>query len=229
MTYRAVIFDLFGTLVDNFSAPQYRRILNDMCAILKTPRDDFRRLWAASFHDRCTGAHGDQRDSYRFICRELGIAVSDDQIEEAFQLRLAYTVKTLVPRPDTLATLQELRSRGYGTALLSDCSGETPFAWPQTAFAPLMDVTVYSCVTGVLKPDPRLYMEAAAGLWVKPEECVYVGDGNNNELTGACKLSMRAILIRDPDEPKDIPNANRQDDWDGERIAYLSELLDLLP
>ena len=226
--YKAVLFDLFGTLVDNFSVAEYRAILEEMSAILKTPPEDFRRLWSATFRDRCTGVHGDQRDSYRFICRELGIGVSKEQVEEAFRLRLAFTVRSLKPRPDTVNTLETIRVAGLKTALISDCSGEVPVAWPETPFAGLFDYTVFSCVAGALKPDTRLYREATTALGVEPEACVYVGDGNNRELTGARDLGMRAVLIRDPGEPPEVQVNTREDDWDGDRIACLSELLPLL-
>ncbi len=226
--YRAVLFDLFGTLVDNFSRAEYRRILDELSAILKTPPDKFRRLWAGSFQARCTGEHGDQRDSYRFICRELGVEATPEQVEEAFRVRLAFTVRALEPRPDTIATLKAIRKAGLKTALISDCSGEVPVAWPETPFAPLFDATVYSCVAGTLKPDPKMYLQAAAALGVRPEECVYVGDGNNNELTGAASLGMRAVLIRDPGETDDTHYLKREDDWPGDRIAHASELPPLL-
>ncbi len=226
--YRAVLFDLFGTLVDNFSRTAYRAILDELSAILKTPPRDFRRLWADTFHARCTGAHGDQRASYRFICRELGVAVSEAQVEEAFQRRLAFTVRSLQPRPDTITTLHAIRGAGLKTALISDCSGEVPVAWPHTPFAGLFDATIYSCVAGTLKPDPRMYLQAAEALGVPPEECLYVGDGNNNELTGARNLGLRAVLIRDPGETDDAHYLKREDDWDGDRIARLAELLPLL-
>ena len=41
MKYRAVIFDLSGTLVDNWRAAEYEEILSNMAGILCAPTDDF--------------------------------------------------------------------------------------------------------------------------------------------------------------------------------------------
>ena len=42
-------------------------------------------------------------------------------------------------------------------------------------------------------------------------------------------MGLKAILIRDPDEVVETVDPDtREDDWDGERIGRLSELLPLL-
>ena len=48
------------------------------------------------------------------------------------------------------------------------------------------------------KPDPRIYEMAVEGLGVAAEECLYVGDGTSNELTGASRVGMTAVLMRAP-------------------------------
>jgi putative hydrolase of the HAD superfamily len=226
--YRAVICDLFGTLVDNFNAGEYAAIQKQLASILGVPTRNFNRLWRDSFDDRATGVHRDQRDSFRYICREVGVPVTEAQLDEAFRVRLDYAARTLRPRADTLAALDALRSRGYLTALVSDCTGEVPHLWPETAFEERFDAAVFSCRVGAKKPDPCIYRRAVEELRIEPEECLYVGDGSSSELTGAASLGMRAVLIRDPSDADSV-YLEREDDWPGERITYLSELLDLLP
>jgi hypothetical protein len=46
MAYRAVVFDLFGTLVGNFSVQEYDRVLMRMADALSTPYPEFRFLIA---------------------------------------------------------------------------------------------------------------------------------------------------------------------------------------
>lgn len=45
MAYEAVIFDLFGTLVDMFSYQEHQHTLSEMAATLCVPLKDFSRLW----------------------------------------------------------------------------------------------------------------------------------------------------------------------------------------
>lgn len=228
MKYHAVIFDLFGTLVDNFTGTEYNALLDRISGILGTPGEEFRRLWKGSFSERVIGVHQDQRASFEFICRELNVPVTEEQLQEAFTVRFDYTVRSLKPKPDTVPTLKTIREKGYKTALISDCTGEVPLIWDDTPFAPLFDVTVFSCTAGTLKPDPRMYHLAVEPLGVKPEECIYVGDGSSTELTGARAAGMRAVLIRDPGETDDTHYLKREDDWDGDRISYLREVLPIL-
>ena len=228
MKYTAIIFDLFGTLVDNFSVREYFSVLDRMAHILGVPAKEFRQVWRDAFNERSTGALGHDGNNYRVLCEKLGVTPGDEQIAEAHRVRLDFTIKSLQPRPDTIATLETVRQRGLKTALVSDCTEEVPAIWQETPFAPLFDVTVFSCVAGFKKPDPRIYRLATDGLGVRPEECLYVGDGSSTELTGARKVGMHPVLIIDPGETVDTHYIQREENWDGPRISYLREVLDLI-
>jgi putative hydrolase of the HAD superfamily len=226
--YKAVIFDLFGTLVENFVRGEYERVLAEMASILNTPFKDFQRVWLESFPKRVTGAHTNQKASIEYICRKLNTTVTEAQVEHAFRVRLDYTRRSMVPRPDAVATLAQLKEQGYKIGLVSDCSGEIPLVWDGTPLAPFFDVTVFSCVAGIKKPDPRIYRLATDPLKVRPQDCLYIGDGSSKELTGALQVGMHPVLIRDPDESVDAHYIDREDDWPGPKISYLKEVLTLL-
>jgi putative hydrolase of the HAD superfamily len=108
---------------------------------------------------------------------------------------------------------------------------EPPVLWPDTPFAPFFNVAIFSSTCGLQKPDPRIYLLAAEKLAVKPKDCLYIGDGDGNELTGAAQVGMNPVLIRDT--PEDSINALHSDDyqgknWDGATISSLKEILSLL-
>jgi putative hydrolase of the HAD superfamily len=227
MKYSAIIFDLFGTLIENFSRPEYESVLAEMAQILGAPRDGFRQVWLDSFRERTTGVHRTQKDSIKYICRKLNVTVSDGQVEHAFRVRLAYTARFFIPRAGSVAVITSLKSKGYKIGLISDCSGEIPMVWGNTPFAPLFDVTVFSCKAGVKKPDPRIYRMATDQLGVDPKNCLYIGDGSSHELTGAAQVGMHPVLIRDPDESVDAHFIDRED-WDGTIISSLKEVLNLV-
>jgi putative hydrolase of the HAD superfamily len=228
MKYKAVIFDLFGTLIDNFTRRDYNSVMAEIAGILKAPPDDFIRIWKSSFNDRVTGVHGDQRETFGSICRGLHISVTPEQLQRAFAVRMDFCRRTTIPRKGSVEVLMALRKSGLKTGLISDCTGEIPLVWDETPFAGLFDVKVFSCVVKTKKPDPRIYQIAIGQLNVKPDECLYVGDGSSHELTGAWEMGMYPIRIRAPYDLDEDQFMEREDDWAGPRITYLKELLKLV-
>ncbi len=225
--YKAVIFDLFGTLVENFSRAEYEKTLSEMADILDVPSDEFIRLWAETFNRRSTGVFPTAESCVKYICGELNVPVSEAQVKRTGRIRLEYTLRNMKSRPGSVETIASLKSIGYKIGLISDCTSETPLVWQNTPFAPLFDVTVFSCQAGIKKPDPRIYEMALSQLDVKPEDCLYIGDGSSRELSGASRVGLRAVLIHAPDEAVDAHTIEREE-WHGEVISSLTEALDLI-
>jgi len=227
MKYRAVIFDLFGTLGYNFSVRGYEDTLARMADILSLPADDFKRAWFETSRERNTGTSQNCRGDIELICRRLDIPGDEEQIELAIDARLDYIRTVMTPQPGAIETLKSLREEGYKTALISDCTHEIPIIWPETPFAPLMDVTIFSCSVGLRKPDPRIYELATSQLNVRPEQCLYVGDGGSQELTGALQFGMHPVLIR-LDEDSREPHLIKREQWDGPTVSSFEDILTLV-
>jgi putative hydrolase of the HAD superfamily len=139
-------------------------------------------------------------------------------------LRLDYVRRALAPRPGAVETLRELRTRGYRVGLITVCSEDVETLWPSTPFAGLFDAEVFSSSLGIAKPDPRIYQACCDALGVEPGEAVFVGDGANDELGGARRVGMEAILIhRAGEDPLWGLEA-----WDGPRITTIPEVLEVL-
>jgi putative hydrolase of the HAD superfamily len=144
---------------------------------------------------------------------------SPEVAEEIAGMRRAVTQQGLVPVPGAIETISELRRRGLLIGLITVCSDDVPALWPETPFQGLFDAEVFSCSVGLRKPDPRIYLLACEQLRVEPGEAMFVGDGANDELAGAERVGMTAVLIERPGE---------EQDWPGRRVRSLPELLDLL-
>ena len=82
---------------------------------------------------------------------------------------------------------------------------------------------MFSCSVGFSKPDPRIYAVAAGELGVEPADCLFVGDGANDELPGAERAGMTAVQLRAPGE-RLTPEGER---WSGPHVALLSDVLEL--
>ena len=224
MKYRAVIFDLFGTLVDVPSTSGLRRELAGMAAVLHLPVDDFTRLWFETSRQRSTGIFPDIAANVTYIVQSLGTEPDSAAINKAVELRYAYTRRLLTPRTDAVEVLSGLRRRGSCIGLISGCSIDVPHIWPDTALNAAIEVAVFSCAVGMNKPDPRIYALATQQLGVPPQDCLYVGDGANHELEGALKAGMHPVMIRVSYEADDDANRPDADEWTGKVITSLSEV-----
>ncbi|MEE8353260.1 MAG: HAD-IA family hydrolase [Dehalococcoidales bacterium] len=227
MKYQAVIFDLFGTLAHNFSAQGYGDALVQMAAALSLPPEDFRRAWFASSRERNTGEWQSCEADVEHICCQFDMTPDEKQVELAVKARLDYIRHVMTPQSGAGETLAALKEQGHKTGLISDCTHEIPVVWPETIFAPLIDQAVFSCVVGMRKPDPQIYRLATQKLDVRPEDCLFVGDGGSQELAGAREVGMHPVLIRVDADSDESHLANREQ-WDGAAISSLPEVLDLV-
>jgi putative hydrolase of the HAD superfamily len=223
---KAVLFDLFGTLVDNATNAQVDDLLTRMASELGVPIEEFTAGWKATFQERSRGVHGSMEASIAAAAANSRIDFSREALVRACEVRTEFTRRWLTPRSDTLMTLAVLRDCGMKIGLLSNCSEEVPEMWNTLDLASVIDVPLFSCREGLRKPMPEFYQRAMERLVVEASECLYVADGDNGELAAAKKIGMPVVMIR----PSDLLDDYRQDpeeDWDGRRIERLSELLSL--
>lgn len=228
MKYIAVIFDLFGTLVGNLSYKEYQGVLKQMASILTVSFDAFQRLWSETAHERSLGIFQTSEDNIQYICKNLKVDTDDTKFELVTKIKNNYVSNVMKPEQDTIDTLSYLRSKGIKIGLISNCSPETPLIWNETPLAPLVDVALFSSSVGIRKPDPRIYRLATEQLAVKPESCMYVGDGDSEELSGAARVGMHPVLIRLAGEDGTQPHLVNRENWDGPVISSIREVLPFL-
>ncbi|MFX1377277.1 MAG: HAD family hydrolase [Promethearchaeota archaeon] len=226
MKYKAIIFDLFGTLVDNYSVQIYNKYLTNMASTLELPAEDFSKLWRDTIYERGIGIFKTTEESIRYICNKLNVSVSDEKIRKCNEIRLENTRKALTPKNGAVDILKRLRGIGYKIGLITNCSADVPFLWKETAFSDLFDTTLFSASVGLKKPDTQIYNLACKQLGVNPNECLFIGDGDGNELEGASQLGMDAVMIRDRNEID--PYRLVEVDWNGRKIEKFSEILGLI-
>jgi putative hydrolase of the HAD superfamily len=209
---RAVIFDLWDTLID-FDPVIGRAYQDRVAERLGRDPEELATLWAAG---RAVRESGPLREYL------VGLGAEEDAAEELAALRLESTRPLLKPRPGVVETLVELRRRGYLLGLITVCSDDVEQLWVETPFAGMFDATVFSCSAGLRKPDPRIYHLACEQLAIEPSEAIFVGDGANDELAGAERVGMRAVLIHREGEQ---PQWDEVRDWRGPRITTIPQVL----
>lgn len=223
-TYRAVLFDFFGTLTRSVQRSSAHITIADL---LGCPADTLAEILDKSFYLRASGLLGGPEDSLRWVCKQAGTYPSETELQAAVTARQAAVRTDTRLRPDAVTALRELRERGVRTALVSDCTHELPAFLPQLAVAPLLDASVYSVEIGCCKPDPAMYLAACGRLGVDPDDCLYIGDGGSQELTGAQRTGMTAVQLAAPDLAGHLVfNVDRA--WRGPVLHSLSEVVGLV-
>ena len=227
--FEAVIFDLFGTLVPEFSKKDFFDGVRGMARALGADPDGFEAAWMDSALARQTGGFATIEENVRHICSSLGVDPADGALAEALDVRLELYRTWFFPRRGALETLIELKGRGYPIGLISMCAPDAPQMWRTSALAPFVDVEVFSSETGLRKPDAAIYRRATDGLGVPPANCLYCGDGAYGELAGAQAVGMTSYLIADPSVDAEASLTPEREEWNGASVGDLRELLALLP
>jgi len=116
-----------------------------------------------------------------------------------------YMGQNTTPFPDTLRVLSALKQK-YPIGLITN-GGSTQWDKLHAAnVATCFDEVVLAGEYGVYKPDPRIFLYTCEKMAVRPEECVYIGDGIDIDIKGALSVGMQAIWISDnPSETCDLP------------------------
>ncbi len=222
---RAVVFDLFGTLVPGTPIARRSADAAATARILGVDPKAFHDLLHATFTERATGALGDGESALRILAARLGASPDAAALAAAAQLRHRQLVSDLVPRPDAVATLAALSGAGYPIGLVSDCGPEVPLIWPTLTIAPYFGATVFSSEAGRRKPDPSLYRAVCRRLQVEPAACLYVGDGDSHELTGAARVGMSAVRLAAEDaEAPALVHYDHDTQWRGPTVPRLADV-----
>jgi len=187
---KAVIFDMFETLVTLHSVPRYfgRNIAADLGADI----DEFYPLWHETEEARSKG-----KMTFEEALLWIGERTHYDhpeRIREAVEKRHAFKKESLQKvEYRIVAMLRELKERGYKVGLISNCFPEEAEVIRESVMVSFFDVMMLSCEQGVQKPEREIFERCLAELSVAPEDCLYVGDGGSLELETARSFGMKTL------------------------------------
>jgi putative hydrolase of the HAD superfamily len=129
--------------------------------------------------------------------------------------------------PDSRATLQLLRERGYRLGLLSNTWWAAEWHNADLAAHGLgewLHEIVYTSDLPHSKPHPSVFKDLAARLEVEPAACVMIGDRLVDDISGALGAGLRAVWKRN-DRPWPRPAAEFQPTAVVDHLAELPALL----
>ncbi len=204
MQIKALVFDVFGTVVDwrNSIARESEQIL---MPLVDGPIDwhAFADSWRAKYQPAMEKVRrGDMEwvkldDLHRAnlidLLADYGIAgLTESQIDD-----LNFAWHRLDPWPDAVAGLARLKSR-YIIATLSNGNVALIVNMAKRAGLP-WDMVLGAEIAQAYKPMPEAYLRSVAVLSLAPEECMMVA-AHNNDLVAANKLGFQTAFVARPTE-----------------------------
>jgi 2-haloacid dehalogenase len=184
----AVVFDLFGTLLDIASLRDAAAsVTGDPVAFVATWRE---KQIAYAFASAIMGTHEDfdamTGHGLRFAAAKHGVT-----LDAAAQQRLVDAWQNVSAYPDTVSALTMLRARGVRCAVLTNGTPATSAAAIANAgIAELLDATLSVESAGVFKPDRRVYALVTDHYGVPADQLIFV-TSNGWDATGAAACGMR--------------------------------------
>ena len=187
---QAIIFDMFETLITHYNSPLYfgRQMAEDA----GVDPELFLTRWRGLEEERTIGKISLEQ-TLEMILKEAGV-YTEDVVSKIAARRVATCescFRTL--HPEIIPMLAGLKEKGWRIGLISNCFSEEAQVIRNSVLFPYFDAVCLSYELGVKKPDAAIYRACMEKLSVKPEECVYVGDGGSNELEAAAGLGMKAF------------------------------------
>ena len=187
---KAVIFDMFETLVTLFTGSVYmgREIAQEIG--LAEPK--FREIWDTTDEARTLG-----KRTLESVIEEV-LTVNNCYSEELFE-RIITKRKRMIREsfehihPEIIPLFQWFKEQNIKIGLITNCYFEERDIIKDSVFFEYFDVTCMSCELGVKKPDTAIFEKCMIDLGLEPAECLYVGDGGSMELETAQAVGMHPL------------------------------------
>ena len=194
MKYKAVLFDLFETLITEWGHEKYTK--KAMCADLGMEKADFDVYWEEKEQDRYLGGISFE-ESILYVCEKYRKQLDPSLLAYITEKRIRTKSECFnFVLPEVYQLLRTIREMGLKTAIVSNCSSEEVQVFKESEICKYFDAAVLSFEAGMKKPDRCIYEEAAKRLGIDMSDCLFVGDGGSNELIGARNAGMTAVQAK---------------------------------
>lgn len=195
MIYKACMFDLYDTLV-YIDRTAYEKKNQKMASLAGVKVDDFVSTWKSLVVPSNLGLYPRTQDRVAKTLKLLGLS-PDETIINAIALEEHKVLReSSLLYDDCENTLATLHKNHLKLCIVTNAS---PSVWNVIQDSKLsiwMDEIVVSSEVGVRKPEARIYEEAIRRLGVIPQQCIFIGDGNDCELEGAKAVGLTTVLIQ---------------------------------
>jgi putative hydrolase of the HAD superfamily len=229
MRPRAILFDLFGTLVayrqkEEGNRASWRAIYRELRELgIDVAYKAFVQTWAGQFAQPLSEASDGAGTVFERKLGRLfgtyGVPWSWDDAQRTARACLQAWSDYVVIPPDTLPALEALSSR-YRLGLVSNFD-HPPYVHDLLARSGLASYfdPIVSGEVGIDKPDARIFHLGCRAVESQPRETLFVGDDLEADIAGARGAGCRPVLI---------DRANQYTEYTDLRITTLAQLPDAL-
>ena len=206
MRPKAILFDLYGTLLDirteehelgpwNVLA-NFLRYRGSRASGVELQQEYFRRVTETLNGSSETHPDIDVVSVFRAMMEAHRVESTPELGEMVAQLFRSLTIRRFNLFPETEDVLRQLAAR-FRLGLVTD--SQKPYVYPELKMLDLekyFSVITCSAHFGYRKPDPRLFEDALRRMELREDEVVYVGDSTDRDVTGAFNAGIAAVWIR---------------------------------
>ena len=189
---KGIIFDFWGTLVENGVNPSPLKQVREGMHLDNIPFSAFVASFERSFMTR---SFESLSEAFEQTCKNFNIRYNQLMLDELVGL---WNKNRLLakPFPETISTLDNLKSKGLKLALLSntDCFSIEPLL-EKYDMQKYFDTIVLSYKTGILKTDKKSFDIILKELGLNKDEVIMVGDSLQSDIAGAQNAGIKAVLI----------------------------------
>lgn len=97
--------------------------------------------------------------------------------------------------PETIPVLTQLRAQGVELGIISNFDSRLFPVMRGLGIEPLIDTVTISSLAQAAKPAPKIFQLALDKHAVDPEEAIHVGDSLKDDVEGAEKAGLHAVLL----------------------------------
>jgi 2-haloacid dehalogenase len=207
MAIQAVLFDVYGTLLDVHSA------IAREGRELGTQADSISRLWRQKQleYTWVYSLRGEYRSFRDLTAAALDFALTEHDESPALRARLLQAYERLTPYPDAVAALAQLRGKGLRLAALSN--GDPDMLETALASAGLraqLDAVLSVAPLQVFKPDRRVYELGREWAKASTREIAFVSS-NAWDAGGAAAFGFRTFWVNRASLPPEYDVASKAD------------------
>lgn len=131
---------------------------------------------------------------YTLFVDVLGLGRDPRELAAEYE-RLFTSAESYTAFPDAVAALEAIRAAGIRVGVLSNSDFDL---WPvlrRTGLEPHVEVAIPVLLHGTQKPEPSAFRLGLSALGLEPEECWFVGDHLQDDVTASTSLGMSAVLV----------------------------------
>jgi putative hydrolase of the HAD superfamily len=199
--YRAVLFDVLGTLVELEPPwPLLRRTLRRRHGIDVSEAEAREAMVAEMAYYRSHHQEGRDEATLDDLRRRCALVLREN-LPRASQVGLEELTEALLdalrfaPFADAAPTLATLRAAGFRLAAVSNWDSSLRRVLAELGLSAALDAVVVSAEAGARKPDPAIFQMALDKIGCMNGEALFVGDSLETDVLGARAAGLRAFLL----------------------------------